>query len=259
MTGHLTTEQAKHQKLPGSDVFRYSHLLYHDDLHRDWGVVHLNREAFKAFADTILLSQRQALASEQAAVQEWLRRGGFQSDDPCPWGAATQSLMDQVNYENLKIAAGFELHLKARLLARNFVVHDVGGGVSYKSLARDQKTRPIAREELFAIQSYHFDGTQNYLPGLKPSSLNFSMFTDVREYRRALELPDNYLDIIGDYRLLRNQIHFPGDIVETKNIQAYPGPIVEFITTFVNLELVAWSNSLITKHQFNFTPLGQFL
>jgi len=84
-TNHMSTDQAKHQGLPGSDVFRYSHLLYHDPLNRDAGVVHLNVEAYKSFSDTVLLTQRHALAAEQSAAKEWLAAGGFASNIPFPW------------------------------------------------------------------------------------------------------------------------------------------------------------------------------
>ena len=141
-TNHMSTEQAKHQGLPGSDVFRFSHLLYHDPLNRDAGVVHLNVEAYKSFSDTVLLTQRHALAAEQRAAKEWLAAGGFASNIAFPWGTATHAYMEYVNYENLKIASGFELHLKARLLSRDFVIHEIDGrNPDYKSLAKEQEAR----------------------------------------------------------------------------------------------------------------------
>jgi hypothetical protein len=259
-TNHMSTEQAKHQGLPGSDVFRFSHLLYHDPLNRDAGVVHLNVEAYKSFSDTVLLTQRHALAAEQRAAKEWLAAGGFASNIAFPWGTATHAYMEYVNYENLKIASGFELHLKARLLSRDFVIHEIDGrNPDYKSLAKEQEARPISKTELFAIRSYKFDGQQNYLPGLKDASLKFAKFTDEAEYRKSLDLPDGHLDIIKDYRTLRNQIHLPGDIVQSPNIQAYRGPIVDFIVGFVNAEIVAYSNALIEKYQLNRSPLVPFL
>ena len=259
VTNHISTEQAKQQGLPGSDVFRSSHLRYHDPLNRDAGVVHLNVEALKAFSDTFLLTQLHQRRVEQKAVKDWTDQGGFASDAPIPHIPATHSYMHHVNYENLKLASGFELHLKARLLANDFVVHEIDGRNSaYKNLAKVQEIRPISKAELFAIDSYRFDGKQNYLPGLKDTSLKFSKLTNETEYRKSLKLPDDYLDIIEDYRLLRNQIHFPGDIVESPNIQAYPGLISDFIANFVNVEIVAYSNALITKYQFNWRPLVAF-
>jgi hypothetical protein len=66
------------------------------------------------------------------------------------------------------------LHLKAKLLARNYVLHEIDAKIpAYKSLAAEQRDRPIERRELFAIQPYHFDGKQNYLPGSKRVHSNF--------------------------------------------------------------------------------------
>lgn len=256
MPEHITTEEAKKQSLPGSDVYRYTHLLYHDDLNRDFGAVRLNVEAIKAFSDTVIIVQRHAIAAEQAAVKQWLAEGGFKSNLPCPLGEAS---LEFVNYEHLKIASAFELHLKARLLARNYVLHEIDAKApGCKYLAADQYHRPVQRHELIAINPFHFDGKQNYLPGLKESSLKFSLLTDKHDYKAALGLTDQQLGIIRDYRLLRNQVHFPGDILEASNIQAFPRPIIEFLTEFINTEIIGWSNDLIAKYSMNYKPLVAF-
>jgi hypothetical protein len=259
MPAHITTEEAKKQSLPGFDVYRYSHLLYHDALNRDSGVVRLNVEAIKAFSDTVTIAKRNELAAEQAVVKHWLAQGGINTNLPFPWGDATRATMEYVNYEHLKIASAFELHLKARLLSRNYVLHEIDSNIpGYKSLASEQSKRPIEKCELIAIQPYHFDGKQNYLPGLREASLKFSWLTDKPAYKATLGLNDQQLDIIRDYRLLRNQVHFPGDILEAPSIQAFPRPIIEFLTEFINSEIVAWSNSLITEYDMNYKPLVPF-
>lgn len=256
MPPHLTTEEAKRQQLPGFDVYRYTHLLYHDDLNRDFGVVRLNLEALKAFSDTVAIAQRHAIAAEQLAAGQWLAQGGFDSGLSYPWGAALHASMEYANYEHLKIASAFELHLKARLLSQSYILHDIDGSLAgYKGLASEQRDRPIDRSELIAVQSFHFDGALNYLPGLKESSLKFSLLTDKPHYRASLTLPPEQIDIIRDYRLLRNQIHFPGDILEAPHIQAFPRPIIDFLVEFINSEIIAASNTLIAKHKFNYAPL----
>jgi hypothetical protein len=148
------------------------------------------------------------------------------------------------------------VHLKSRLLARDYVLHEIDKSIpEYKSLAKQQKTRPIKKHELFAIQACHFDGRQSYLPGLRDGSLNFGQLTKEPAYRAALELTDQQIDIINDYRLLRNQMHFPGDILETPHIRAFARPIIEFLTAFIDVELVDWSNRLIVQHKFSFPPI----
>jgi len=243
---HLTMEEAKRQNLPGSDTFRFSHILYHDERNRDASVVDLNTEALKAFSDTLLISQRNELAFEAAAMEAYLKRGGLLSGDPCPpIGAATQRYMHYFNYENFKIASGFELHLKARLIARDFVIHEIHRKEPYKSLAKKQLDQPITKQELFEIQSYLFNGRQNYLPGLTDFSLKFSWLTEKDAYNCELDLPFDKIDIIDEYRRLRNEIHLPGDVIDTPNIREHSAP--DFITEFVNSEIVDWSNRLIEK------------
>ena len=201
----IPTAEAKLQVLPGSDVYRYSHLLYNDDLHRDFGVVRLNIEALKAFSDSITVGQRHELMADRTATEEWIAKGGFQSGTPDPWGAISWKSLEYVNYEYLKIAAAFELHLKSRLLARNYVLHEIDSkSIEYRFLAMQQRTRPITRQELLAIHSYHFDGKQNYLPGLKDSTLGFSVLTQRPAYVAALGLSPRQMNIIEEYRVLMN-------------------------------------------------------
>jgi len=82
MAAHIPTAEAKKQALPGLDVYRYSHLLYHDDLNRDFGVVCLNVEAMKAFSDTVTITQRKSIAEDQTAIDRWHAPGGFQANLP---------------------------------------------------------------------------------------------------------------------------------------------------------------------------------
>lgn len=249
MNPHISTEEARKQKLPGYDTYKNTHLHYIDDFHRDFGVVSLNLEAIKAFSDTITIAQRHALAAEHAAIKEWFDRDGMGTGSPFPSRRAIHAFMEYVNYEHLKIAAAFELHLKARLLSRDYILHEIDKGTAgYETLAAKQNYQPIRKQDVFAIKSYHHDGTQNYLPGLRDASLKFSLIVKKPAYRVALDLTDQQLNIIDDYRQLRNQVHFPGDILESPNIQAFPKPIDEFLIGFINDELVVWSNALILKH-----------
>lgn len=258
MPPHISTDDAQKQALPGSDSFRYSHLLYKDDLHRDFGAVRLNIEALKAFSDSITVGQRHELSADREAERLWLARGGLESRLPDPWGSTSWKSLEYINFEHFKIASAFELHLKSRLLGRNYVLHEIDAQLpDYKSLEKQQRTRPIEKGELFAIRPYHFDGKQNYLPGLREGSLRFSLLTQKPAYRAALDLPDKEIDIIEEYRLLRNQIHLPGDAFEMPNIRAFGRPIIDFLSAFINAELINWSNLLIARHEMNYRPIAR--
>ena len=260
MFNHITTIEAKKLALPGFDVYQYSHLLYHDDLNRDFGVVRLNIEAIKAFSDTVTITKRHELEADQTAINHWMSLGGLESSIEFPWwGDATRSQMEYVNYEHLKIASAFELHLKARLLARNYILHEIDSkSTAYKFIAGEQAIRPINKNELFAIQPYHFDGKKNYLPGLRLGSIKFSWLTDKPAYSAAIGLTDQELNIIREYRLLRNQIHFPGDVLETPSIHSLNQPIVNFLTEFINSNIIDPSNSLIGQYKMNYQQIPLF-
>lgn len=256
MQPHLSTHHAKALGLPGSDVFKYSHLLYLDDLHRDHGAVSLNIEAVRAFRDTLLIAHRATLAREQEDVIAWFALGGFDSGKPYPWRTVSAARMEHINYEHLKIACGFELHLKARLLARDMIIHEIDQKENgCKNLATDQSRRPIKKAELFAVTNYKFDGQLNYLPGLKQSSLRFSWLTEKTDYAAALGLPATLLEVIDEFRQLRNQIHLPGDVLETPKINSLQRPISEVVVDFLNTEVIQWSNELILTHNMSWPIL----
>jgi hypothetical protein len=256
MPPHLLTSEARKQRLPGSDVYRYSHLLYKAPLNRDHGVVRLNVEALHAFKDTILIARETELRKEQAEVATWLAQGAYDNGRSYPLGATTMKRMEYINYEHLKIACGLELHLKARLLARDIVIHEIDAKTpGCKDLASEQVRRPVTRVELFSVSDYRFDGRENYLPGLKQGSIRFSWLTEKSEYVKALELSANVVEIIDEFRELRNQIHFPGDILETPKINALQQPISEFLTQFLNSEVIQWSNALIQLYGMNWSPI----
>lgn len=261
MTSHITSEEAERLKPPNYNSYKYSHLLYHDELHRNYGVYCLNQQALMALSDTVVISQSHIIGREDAEIYKWFELGGNNSGTPYPSKRSDESLKRLIfsNYENLKIASAFELHLKSRLLSDNYIIHEISEGTDYKVLAKKQRKEPVKKSELIEIQSYHFDGTKNYLPGLKDSSINFSWITDKPAYRAVLGLTDQQLNIIKDFRILRNQIHFPGDPVESPHIQTYPRPIIEFLLQFGNSEIVDWQNKLITKYGMqNFAPLKSF-
>ncbi len=254
----IPTAEAQERGLSGSDTFRMSHVVYLNAQHRDWGAVRLNIEALKAFTDTIEVSERAALAAHRTEVRAFIEKGGLAAGLAYPWSTAALDALEYINYEHLKIASGFELHLKARLLARDVVLHvlDAGAG-PYRALAEAQRDRPIRTAEVLAVAGFHFDGKVNYLPGLTPSSLKLSWLTGKPAYRAALDLDDTALDVIEDYRELRNQIHLPGEIVETPALQALGRPAVDYLVPFINKEIVAWSNQLIASRAFTFRRLPE--
>lgn len=254
----LTTEEAKFRNLPGSDTFKNTHVWYRDSLHRDWAVVFLLRESLKAFVDTILISSHRDMKTEFAALEKFFALRSANAALPMPPMPKTDQRLMSLNYEHLKIACGFEMVLKALLLRRDYILHKVENDGPYTHLAQKQKTQPVLKDELLAVDTFRFDGKTNYLPGLTKQSLGFESLLKRRGYKTALGLDADVLDIINEYRELRNQIHLPGDIIETPKLHAYPNGGKTFILEFINTVIVEHSNQLVQKHAFNWPLLAYF-
>lgn len=233
------------------------HSLYLNARLRDHAVVRLNFESLKAFCDTVIVGQRHQLALERLADKVWDDSGGWDAGLDLPPAHSTWNMLEYLNFEYLKIASAFEIHLKARLLSTDHVLHMIDrSSPIHKALAEEQRERPILKAEILSLSEFHFDGTKNYLPGLKNESIKFSWLTDLPKYRAALNLSHHQLDIVQDYRRLRNEIHFPGAVLDSPNISAYPGPISDFLVGFINQEIINWSNRLSAKRGFTFQRLA---
>src|SRR5260370_16116609 len=86
------------------------------------------------FTDTILIGQYPLLQQEKE----------MQKRD---WRIFTPTIFRQMEYrylDNFKIAAGFELHLKACLVANNIVIHQIADKMSqFEELRKRQKKTPV--------------------------------------------------------------------------------------------------------------------
>ena len=190
----MTSKEAQLQHLPGHHVYKSTHSLYLSDHHRDHAVVRLNFEALKAFCDTITVGQRHQLDRERSADQIWHDSGGWSAGLELPSAHSTYAMLEYLNFEYLKIASAFEIHLKARLLSTNHVLQMIDrSSSSHKALAKEQRERPILKAELLSISEFHFDGAKYYLPGLTSESIKFKWLTDQPKYRAALNLTDQQL------------------------------------------------------------------
>ena len=235
-----------------------THMLYFDGFHRDHGAIALSRQALTVFCDTILFGRRNELLREDQVLREWEAAGNTLATSLCPpspWGLAR---LERYVYENMKIASGFELHLKARLIEAGFVVHVIQESDPWKVLQKQQRLRPIRVSEMTSLCPYISTQTERYLPGVMQQSLNFSRITTKPAYIAALGLPAPTVEIIDEYRELRNQIHLPGDIQQSPKIQAHGRPL-DFLLEFANTNIVDWANGLLTRHpRMAWPPLQNF-
>jgi hypothetical protein len=244
----ITEEEARKQNLPGSDVFLRTQLAYKDELNRDALIVHLNREAYKAFIDTITIGQFPLLKKEGDAAL----KGFFNMPTP-----TIHLRLEYIDLDNLKIAAGFELHLKASLLSNDIVIHFINGKApfntaSFKALRKKQELEPVYKQELLAIEGFYYNGERNELRGLTSQSLNFEKILNEPNYRSKLGKSQDFLDIVEDYRNLRNQIHLPGDAIDAPHLTQYKGSsLMKILEEFINKEIVEYNNKIMEKWKLN--------
>lgn len=245
MKNHISQSDAKAQNLHGHDVFKTSHILYTDDINRDMDVVRLCIEAYRVFTNTIAVHHRHELRLESLAWKKYYRAGGISSGIAMPNDYFSLLRFEYFNFEMLKISTGFELCLKAILIQNNVIVHEIDQKSEiYENLAKEQKTRPVLKFEIIALDGFRFDGKINYLHGIKTSSIPFSTILKQKNYAANTGISSYDLSIINEYRDLRNQIHFPGDIPETPKLNAHKGSSLDFLIDFINKEIVHRANEI---------------
>ncbi len=77
----------------------------------------------------------------------------------------------------MKIGAGFELFLKAKLLSQDFIIRKIDEKISaLTSLSKKQNTRPVSNGELCSVSFAH-PVSSSPVVGLKTSSLKLSCLT----------------------------------------------------------------------------------
>ena len=238
----MPEEEARKQKLPGSDVFLRTQCAYKDELNRDALIVYLNREAYKLFTDTIFIGQYPLLQKETDLVQNEINL----------FPPTLFRRIEYVDLENFKIAAGFELHLKACLLSNSVVIHQINNNPLFIELRRKQADEPVYSHELLAIEGFYYNEEHNVLRGLTSKSLHIDKILNKTLYRNKLGKQQELLNIIDDYRNLRNQIHLPGDIVEAPHVNTYKGDsLMRVLVNFINADIVEYNNQLIDKWELN--------
>jgi hypothetical protein len=100
---------------------------------------------------------------------------------------------------------------------------------------------------------------KNRLLGLSDQTINFKTMLTVPSYASQFAFADittgpgstcKALDMIEDYRTLRNVIHLPGDYPSTVRCHWEGDARIHSLVGFINRELVDWNNTLAQTHGF---------
>lgn len=250
----ITEAEAREKKLPGFDTFRGTHLAYKDDLNRDAFVVSLYYEAYKIFLSSARIKLFPSLKQYSQKVEEDFNNGLIIDSSNYPGSQILSHVMEYVNLENFYIATGFELFCKSKLLEKDLLVNVLEDSSQFKDLRSIQKKRPIHKSELFKISGYYYDNHLriNVLKGITDKSLDFSLIVREKNYFESLDLSKDILDIITEFRVLRNQIHLPGDYSDSPNLQRIGKNLVPIIAEFIDKMIVERTNYLVDKWHLHF-------
>lgn len=243
----MTDEQAREQGLPGSDVFIRSQLAYKDNINNASFVAYLNGEALLAFKNTYALVYSETIRVEDEALAQWFDQGATGSMPQSPYSF---SRMRYINLENLLLGSAFELHFKAKLISKGYVVQIIKNAGNFKTLHENQLKKPIHKNELFAVEAYMYDSERqtNILNGLCASSVEFKTMLKPA-YTVMLGIPPNICQLADYYRQLRNQIHMPGDAISIRPPAAYKNTsFVDDLKLYINEHIVDHTNSLIEQN-----------
>lgn len=251
-------QEARRRELSGCDVFKRTQLAYKDNLNRDHFVISLNREALKIFNLTVTFGQHSELKAQAQKIKQELADGTFSLEN---YQISQQhwQLMEYMNLEFFYIATGFELHFKSWLLQNDFIVNIVEKAEPFKNLRNEQRDRPISKTEFFTLGNFQYDTAKqmNILQGVTEQSLGFHTICSSINYVNELNVSNDIISIVEDYRNLRNQIHLPGDTCESPNINRIGENATQILIDFINDRIVDNSNNLIQQYNFNFSPLAK--
>lgn len=256
----ITELEAREKKLDGCDLFKRSQLAYKEEINRDNFVIYLNKEAYKILLSSVLIGEYPTLLAEQNLQNiETLKQlsNHIEIENLEVFGPPLRfQRIELINLENFYIATGFELFLKSRLIQNNYIVNIFEDNLDFKNLREQQKKRPILKSELFSISGYFYDESKkiNMLKGITDSSLNFSTISTKNKYKSVFNLSSDIWEIIDNYRILRNQIHLPGDWINSPFLDQIGEQLVPKIVEFINTEIVENSNNLIKKWNLSHIP-----
>lgn len=252
----ISEQESIRLQLPGSDNFIESQLAYKGSLNRDGFVITLLDEAYKAFMLTSLIGEYESLLKEQEINTQ-------QIIDQYPSMPALTIVppplrmlrYDDINLENLLVSTGFEISIRARLLHADYLVQKIDNEV-FQKLHELQLSEPIHKDVFLAEakSGYYYDEKlrRNYLLGLREETVSYSKLLNKSDYKNVINLSDDVIEVADEYRKLRNQIHFPGDSMNSDILNKYKGDsLIKFIVEYINSEIVNLANSLIKKNGSN--------
>ncbi len=119
-----------------------------------------------------------------------------------------ENLIDAV-----RISVFFENYMKAILISKGFLVHEIVRGKLNPDLSEDQKKRPISLLEFSTAENFNISEDQTVLSHSKLLDKTITMTTMLykAQYVNVINLPPDVLKTIVFINEQRNKLHFAPD------------------------------------------------
>lgn len=132
-------------------------------------------------------------------------------------GTAMKEEMLPFLLENLidavKICIFFENYMKAVLISKGFLVHEIVRDKVTPSLSEEQKKRPVSLLEFSTIENFNLSADQKTLthPKLLDKTITITAMIYKEQYIKAIGLPADVLKTVIFINDQRNKLHFAPD------------------------------------------------
>ncbi len=234
----FSTDEAKLKQVSGWDVYFSEHIGYLNEVNQNWVVNQLCSQGILFACDSTLLKLKDGLKEEAKLWANFLASGGILGRDPMP---SNQFALHQLRHWRLdcfKLGASFESALKARLLRKGYLLHELTA--PQESLAARQRNKPIEISEFKSLVAPMHNGRYNFFPALKEKTLSFDTLLKKEAYLKVLALPDQHLQFFNELRRLRNLIHLPlvGEHVATPLLSSLGSDFSPFLARCLNEYLI---------------------
>lgn len=229
------------RRLPGAQFVRDGHRIYLDKQNAAYGAMELLREARLAIYDSYVVK----LTTNG--------RSNFEGN------SLNKSTENQILYasikhqslDDLKIGAGIELSLKAKLIHLGHVVHYIkkNDAAELKTLRATQSSEPVEVAKLLKFDGFYYDLTKGdccFIPGLEDKSLTLENLLKP-EYCQALTLEGRDLEFLKIIRERRNMIHLPIGEHQNRDVHFKANLEAKDIFSFVERHIESFAVDVASK------------
>jgi len=105
----------------------------------------------------------------------------------------------------------FENYMKAELIIRDYCVHVIDHNYpNFKSLSKDQRTRPIKLKEIHDIEEFKVDKENQtiYHNAIKDKTIQINELIGSEKYKSVYSFEPRMIELIKDINRYRNGLHF---------------------------------------------------